>query len=592
MPGRKREATLACQANLEAARASVTVKQQRSQTLLAESESSDNDDNNNNMEESRDEQQAANNNEANASDIATGLQHTFCVKIDEGALATGLFIKPAFIEWSIVTDPTDIDGPANTQDDTALSNNEEPSGLEIEGDKGSDTIDNLYESGRAVEAKPSVQFPTIQTTPNATRPEPSSLKGYEYTEFIPIPTKRTLPGHIHMVPTQSEALQAAKNLTRILHSKRNTGPGYKDPDLDLWRRAHLEGMLSMLNMFMNPESRTYNECGASACQAAIGLGRGTHCARRLCELNQAFLANRDVLPINPYGDWNESLLVNENIVNELSIYLLSLGNEILAQKLMDYLHQPDVKEKYGIERDISHKTACRYLQALGYHYQSTPKGQYIDGHEREDVVAYREQVFLPKWKKFLNWMATWDKDLKETLPPGRRVIAWFRDESVFYAHNQRKKGWYHKDASTRPYAKGEGALLMIAHFVSADFGWLTSPDGSESAQRLFKPGKNRDGYFSNYNISKQATQVINILMKYYPEYDHVLIYDNATTHLKHADDALSARKMPKSIPKPGTNWGVDVAKRNPTTGKILRRPDEKTEILMRDGRLPNASNNT
>jgi len=77
---------------------------------------------------------------------------------------------------------------------------------------------------------------------------------------------------------------------------------------------------------------------------------------------------------------------------------------------MDFLHQADIKEKYGIECDISHKTACRYLQALGYHYQSTPKGQYVDGHEREDIVTHREKVFLPKWKKFMDWMAAWDKD--------------------------------------------------------------------------------------------------------------------------------------------------------------------------------------
>ena len=80
----------------------------------------------------------------------------------------------------------------------------------------------------------------------------------------------------------------------------------------------------------------------------------------------------------------------------------------------------------------------------------------------------------------MNWMATWDKDLKEHLPSGegKRVIVWFHDESVFYAHDCQKKGWYHKDASAKPYAKGEGMSLMVADFVSADFGWLTLPDGS------------------------------------------------------------------------------------------------------------------
>ena len=282
----------------------------------------------------------------------------------------------------------------------------------------------------------------------------------------------------------------------------------------------------------------------------------------------------------------------ENLVNEISIYLLSLGNDITAKELMDFLHRADIKEKYGIERDISHKIACRYLQALGYCYQSMPKGQYVDGHEREDVVAYRKEVFLPKWKKFMDRMVEWDKDLKEHLPSGegKRVIAWFHDESVFYAHDRRKKGWYHKDASTKPYAKGEGASLMIADFVSADFGWLSSPDGTQSAQRLFKPGKNRDGYFSNEDIIQQADDAIDILRKYYPEFDHVLIYDNATTHLKRAEDALSARKMPKGTPRPGKNWGIEVSKRDPITGKIVYRPDgsiEKTKILMQNGYLEN-----
>jgi hypothetical protein len=191
------------------------------------------------------------------------------------------------------------------------------------------------------------------------------------------------------------------------------------------------------------------------------------------------LADQSILPINPYGDWNKSLLVNEDLVNEISIYLLSLKNDITTNKLMDFLHRTDVKEKYGIECDISHKTACQYLQVLGYCYQSTPKGQYIDRHEREDVVNYRKQVFLLKWKEIMDHMVVWDKDLKEHLPSAarRRVIAWFHDESVFYAHDQWKKGWHHKDASAKPYAKGEGASLMITDFISADFGWLTSPDG-------------------------------------------------------------------------------------------------------------------
>jgi hypothetical protein len=173
------------------------------------------------------------------------------------------------------------------------------------------------------------------------------------------------------------------------------------------------------------------------------------------------------------------MLADENLQNEISIYLLSIGNEISTKKLMEFLDQPDIKEKFGIEKSISHKTACRYLNSLGYRYKATPKGQYADGHERDDVVFYRESIFLPQWHWIQERMATWDEKLIESAPSGsgRRVVTWFHDESIFYAHDHRKKGWYHKDATAKPYAKGEGSSLMVADFVSADFGWLQSPDG-------------------------------------------------------------------------------------------------------------------
>jgi hypothetical protein len=83
---------------------------------------------------------------------------------------------------------------------------------------------------------------------------------------------------------------------------------------------------------------------------------------------------------------------------------------------------------------------------------------------------------------------------------------------------------------------------------------------------------------------------MDIVLEYYPQFDHIFIYDNATTHLKRPEDSLSACRMPKNIPKPGTNWGIEVTKCNPTTGKLVCKPDgtsEKVKIRMKDGQLPN-----
>lgn len=157
--------------------------------------------------------------------------------------------------------------------------------------------------------------------------------------------------------------------------------------------------------------------------------------------------------------------------------------------------------------------AQRYLNALGYQYKVALKGQYADGHEREDVVFYCDQIFLPQWRRISERMVNWADGLPEYRPPipGHHVIAWFHDESIFYANVRRKKGWYYKDMVAKPYTKGEGASIMIADFASADFGWLRLPDGKQSAQRIMKPGKNWDGYFSSDNIQEQAGEAMHIL---------------------------------------------------------------------------------
>lgn len=65
---------------------------------------------------------------------------------------------------------------------------------------------------------------------------------------------------------------------------------------------------------------------------------------------------------------------------------------------------------------------------------------------------------------------------------------------------------------------------------------------------------------------------MDLVTKYVPDENHVFVFDNATTHLKRPDDALSARKMPKNISKEGTNWGVEVMVRD-LYGKIIYASD-------------------
>jgi hypothetical protein len=111
---------------------------------------------------------------------------------------------------------------------------------------------------------------------------------------------------------------------------------------------------------------------------------------------------------------------------------------------------------------------------------------------------------------------------------GKRVVVWFHDESIFYANDRRRLTWYHKDATAKPYAKGDGASLMISHVISADYGFLKSHDGERTARRLIKPGKNRDVYFMNDDILDQFQEMVSIAKSDYHDDRHIFIYDNAT----------------------------------------------------------------
>ena len=112
------------------------------------------------------------------------------------------------------------------------------------------------------------------------------------------------------------------------------------------------------------------------------------------------------------------------------------------------------------------------MYTLGYCWLCDHRGQYVDGHERADVIGYHQGVFIPAMSKNEQHLQTWEKDgitSKLTLSPGqRRVEEWFHDEVTFYANDRCHSGWIHIDAGSDPRPKGEGTSIMVSDFVSAD----------------------------------------------------------------------------------------------------------------------------
>ena len=201
----------------------------------------------------------------------------------------------------------------------------------------------------------------------------------------------------------------------------------------------MDSMQTMINCYTAPRSMSYGKWGASACQAAVSTGHGHYYAYQVPKLTWQLIEDCTVLP---YGGWNESILADEDLVSDINLYLQELGNNITAQKIVEFLAQLEVKEKHGITKSISERTAHHYLNTLGYQWKTPKKEQYADGYECADVVWYHDHKFLPQWREI---MKTWTTDnVPEIIPQTSHcVVAWFYDESIFYAHDQCRKIWTH-----------------------------------------------------------------------------------------------------------------------------------------------------
>ena len=126
---------------------------------------------------------------------------------------------------------------------------------------------------------------------------------------------------------------------------------------------------------------------------------------------------------------------------------------------------------------------------------------------------------------------------------------------------------------------------MVADLVSADYGWLRSSDGKESAWVIFKAGKAQDGYFTNEDITNQLDTAMDIVEKHYLHDKHIFVFDNATTHIKRENTVLSACKMPKGRNK---NFGIEVTM--VVDGKVQYQQDGKlmkTKVRMGRGKFLN-----
>ncbi|KAF8585146.1 hypothetical protein K439DRAFT_1344160, partial [Ramaria rubella] len=206
-------------------------------------------------------------------------------------------------------------------------------------------------------------------------------------------------------------------------------------------------------------------------------------------------------------------------------------------------------------KPLSERTMRRWLVKLGWTRTTLRKGVYMDGHEREDVVKYQNDIFLPAMAKFEKRMIRFEglklKQVEPTLLPGERIlIAEFHDESCCQQNEFKTSAWVQKGEQILQ-KKGQGRLIHISDFIEEVNGRLVSfnNDGmvEKSARKVIFPGANGDPYWDCAQLIEQVkSAAIPTFEAAHPGCQALFIFDQSSAHAALPPDALKAFEMNKS----------------------------------------------
>ena len=221
----------------------------------------------------------------------------------------------------------------------------------------------------------------------------------------------------------------------------------------------------------------------------------------------------------------------------------------------------------GFPRSVSLSTALRWLHHLGFEILSPKKGVFIDGHERPDVVAQRNE-FLRKVIKigFLHFTDAPTPEASTAVPTDiepptaerrAKLVVFCHDESTFQCNDDQNMQWGYKSDKIMKH-KSKGAGIMISDFVDEHNGFLafsddeysrvktTDPDLPKYARAFLEYGEAREGYWTGDRFVEQMKKAYRIAELKYPKEDgwrHAWVFDHSSCHAAMATDALQVGEM-------------------------------------------------
>jgi hypothetical protein len=247
----------------------------------------------------------------------------------------------------------------------------------------------------------------------------------------------------------------------------------------------------------------------------------------------------------------QSVFTDEPFQDRCRLYLRGLKDENRTPKeFVKGLNDPVdglLKQIPHAPAAISVKTATRWMRCLGFNIEKASKGWFSDGHERDDVVQYREE-FLVKFAAYQARMSKYEgKDMdiavSPTLAPGEKeIVVVTHDESTFYC-NEGKRFFWMENGKKKLLPKCKGTSIMISGFVCACHGFMRH--GDKKSYRFFEAGTARDGWFTNSDLCIQIQDCQAVIDHYHPpaQFDIKIGFDQSMTHRAKAPDGLDSTTL-------------------------------------------------
>lgn len=288
---------------------------------------------------------------------------------------------------------------------------------------------------------------------------------------------------------------------------------------------------------------------------ARGANRGQWVARQILKWEQHWVSNREIPEGKQGCNSNVTSLLNDEgllvfVRGWINSHKNSISTRDLAVAVSEYTESnkagrviedvmgeaenepaPDNGKPFAIRI----RTARNWLRRLGLEFQQIQKGVYRDGHERPDVVSYRQEIFVPRFLELLKLSVQVNDEGNAIYPKNidQPLVFVTHDESHFCTNDGTRAGWF-KEGHQPIRPKGNGRGIMVSDF-------LTPMGRLPNTAQLLETGK--DNWWTSEMLVQQLENAVAAFKTHFPGCKGVWLFDNATSHSAFSKDALVANSV-------------------------------------------------